>query len=99
MAMTPEDTPIHRVTINEMSLEQLDAELEALRIRRMNLSARLVSISQTKRTQQVAYATVKFDKGVEKVKRMLEKLSEATLKVEAEMNKMRALALEIEDLS
>ena len=91
------DTPTHRQTIAELSLEDLDAELDVLRERRLTLSRQLTQLSATKRAQHMAAAIAKFDRGREKVRRAIERLIEATMKIENEMNKLRALQLEVED--
>lgn len=92
------DTPTHRTAINELSLDDLDAELDALRDRRLHLANRLVQLSAVKRAQHLDAAVARFEKGRLRLRRSIEKLEETTTKVEHEMNKLRAVLLEIEDI-
>lgn len=89
-----EDTPITRVTINQMDVDALDAMLTAIRERRLERVRKLEAIAQVKASETQFIAFLKFDRQYKRAQRAMTKLLEMENKVEAIVHKARLLAME-----
>lgn len=90
------DTPTHRVTINQLSVDTLDAWLEQIRERRLQTVRKLEAAARVKADQVRLDAFLKFERQYEKAKRALKKLDELEKKTEEVVHKCRLLALAAE---
>lgn len=90
------DTPIMRVTIDLMELNELDNQLAALRRRRLERSDALRKMMQQRRDNTMRTEMAKFERIVARVRKALENAEAAEVKIAAELNKLRALAVAME---
>lgn len=89
------DTPISRATINQLSVEQLDALLDGIRERRLKRVKQLEEAAKVKADEAQLAVYLKFEKQHAKAMKLLGKLAEDEAKCEEAVNKVRALILEM----
>ena len=89
------DTPTQRATINQFSVDALDAMLTALRERRLTRVRKLEEIAKVKADEAQITSYLKFERAYKIAKRALDKLSEQETKCEALMHKVRIAAMVI----
>lgn len=90
-----QDTPTHRATINQLTVEELDAFLDGIRERRLARVRKLEAIAKIKADDAQLAVYLKFEKAHARVTKMLNQMAEQEAKIEAEVNKVRALAIEM----
>ncbi len=87
------DTPTMRASINQMSVDDLDAMLEVIRSRRLERVKKLEAVAKLK-ADDVRLATwLKFQRAYMVAKRAMARLEEQDAKVEKLVHKCRLLAL------
>jgi exonuclease VII small subunit len=87
------DTPTERATINQLSVDELDAMLTALRERRLARVHKLEELAKIKSDEAQITSWLKFERAYKIAKRALDKLEEQDQKVEALMQKVRMAAM------
>ncbi len=90
------DTPVHRATIDQFNIEDLDAMLDAIRERRLIRVRQLEAIANKKADDHYLATYIKYEKAYNTAKKAIAKLDAEIDRVEALTNKARALALEME---
>lgn len=90
------DTPTQRVAINQLSVDELDAWLEAIRARRLATVQRLEAAAKVKSDDVRLTAFLKFQNQYKRAKNAMTKLDEQMTKVESIVHKARILALSAE---
>jgi hypothetical protein len=83
------DTPTERATINQLSVDELDAMLIAIRERRLERVQRLEAIAKVKADDAQLVSWMAFERAYTIAKRALNKLTEQEAKVEALIHKAR----------
>jgi len=87
------DTPTMRASINQMSVDDLDAMLEVIRSRRLERVKKLEAVAKLK-ADDVRLATwLKFQRAYMVAKRAVARLEEQDAKTEKLVHKCRLLAL------
>jgi hypothetical protein len=87
------DTPTERATINQLSVDELDAMLIAIRERRLERVQRLEAIAKVKADDAQLVSWMAFERAYNIAKRALNKLAEQETKVEALIHKARIKAM------
>lgn len=87
------DTPTHRASINQLSVDDLDAMLEQIRERRLSYVKKLETVAKLRADDVRLEAFLKFQRAYEAAKRSLAKLDEQDAKTEKLVHKCRLLAL------
>lgn len=87
------DTPTERVTINQLTIEELDNWLERIRERRLVSVKKLEAAAKVKADSVRLEAFLKLEKAVATTRRALTKLEEAEAKVDKLVHKCRLLAM------
>jgi hypothetical protein len=87
------DTPTQRATINQFSVDELDAMLTALRARRLERVQRLEAIAKVKSDDAQLVSWLKFERAYNIAKRHMAKLEEMEKKTEALVHKVRIAAM------
>lgn len=87
------DTPTARATINQLSIDELDALLEQLRERRLVRVKKLEAVAKLKSDEVRLVAFLKFERAYTLAKKSLAKLEEQDAKTEKLVHKCRLLAL------
>jgi len=90
------DTPIMRVTIDLMELNELDNQLAELRRRRLERSDMLRRLMAQRRDNTMRAEMARFERIVARVRKMLEKAEADEMKLATELNKLRGLAVAME---
>lgn len=90
------DTPIHRATVNQIAIEELDKFLDSLRERRLVRVKKLEAVAKVRAEDAHLAVYLKFEKQHALVKKVLAKLADDEAKAEQCVNKLRALAMEME---
>ena len=91
-----DDTPIMRVTIDLMELNELDSQLSQLRTRRLERTQALRAALAIRKDNAMRLEMAKFERIVARVRRMLDKAEAEEVKLATELNKLRALAAAME---
>lgn len=95
------DTPTQRATINQLSVDELDAMLEAIRARRLERVIKLEAIAKVKSDDARLASWMSFEAAYNAAKRALDKLVEQEAKCDALLHKARIKSLvvqmEVED--
>jgi len=86
------DTPMLRITIDMMALDELDQLLSDLRQRRLLRVEAVRARSEARQHAQEEVELIKFDKLVQRVRKMLEKMQADEERVSTELNKLRIMA-------
>jgi hypothetical protein len=87
------DTPTQRATINQLSVDELDAMLTQLRERRLARVHRLEEIAKVKADEAQITSYLKFERAYKIAKRAIDKLAEQDAKCETLMHKVRIAAM------
>lgn len=87
------DTPTHRATINQMSVDQLDLMLEGIRARRLERVQRLEAIAKVKADDVRLVSWMQFERAYGIASRYLKKCEEMEAKAEALIHKARLKAM------
>lgn len=91
--MADHDTPTERATINQMSIDELDAMLTGIRERRLLRVQQLEAIAKVKSDDARLVSWMQFERAYGTAKRALDRLSEQEAKVEALIHKVRLKAM------
>jgi hypothetical protein len=87
------DTPTHRTTISQLTIDELDAWLERIRERRLVSVKKLEAAAKVRADDVRLTAFLKLETSVKVSKRALAKLDEQCAKVEKLVHKTRLLAM------
>jgi hypothetical protein len=90
------DSPTERVSINQLSVDELDAWLDKIRQRRLVTVQKLEAAAKVKSDQVRLTTFLKYERQMTVAKRALGKLDEQIVKVEAIVHKLRLLAMACE---
>lgn len=91
------DTPMHRLTVEEVDDDTMNAIIEDKRKRRMSLVEQRNIAEKRKRTLEQQKAKQKYERQVELFDKDLKTLDRALERLENRANKIRALRLQWED--
>jgi hypothetical protein len=91
------DTPIHRATIDQLPISVLDTWLTEVRARRLSVVRKLEGVREAKRLVRMTELADKYTKLYDRVKANIVKIDDYMEKIEANINKLRALELELSD--
>ena len=94
-SMSSMDTPIHRATLNRLSVEEQEAILDALRERRLLARQKVEKIAKVKTEKADLSAYLKFERLLKVVQKDAATLDKAIVKQEASVHKLRALIVEM----
>lgn len=89
------DSPIHRLNVNQLAVEECEALLDALRERRLLIRAKIQKAAKVNTEKADLTAYLKFEKLLKSVKKEEEKLQTQCEKLEADVHKLRVLILEM----
>ena len=89
------DSPINRMDISQLSLDQLDAMLTELRDRRTRLRVRVDELATDVSNETPQIKRERYLKFVTKVRDKLTKIDETIDKVTEDVNKLRLMNMEI----
>lgn len=87
------DTPTHRATISQLTVDELDAWLDKIRERRLVAVKKLEAAAQVKADNVRLTAFLKLEAQVKAARRSLAKLDEQVIKTEKVIHKCRLLAM------
>lgn len=87
------DTPTHRATINQLTIDELDAWLDKIRARRLVLVKKLEAAAQVKADSVRLTAFLKLETAVRSAKRSLQRTDEQIEKTEKVVHRCRLLAM------
>lgn len=87
------DTPTHRATITQLTVDELDAWLDKLRERRLVTVKRLEAAAKVKADSVRLTAFLKLETQIKAANRALERLDELMVKTEKQVHKCRLLAM------
>lgn len=87
------DTPTHRVTINQLTVDQLDTWLDKLRERRLVIVRKLETAAKVKADSVRLEAFLKLEKAIRVTRRALAKTDEQIDKTEKLVHRCRLLAM------
>lgn len=90
------DTPTQRATINQMSVDQLDEMLTAIRERRLERVHKLEAIAKVKSDDAQLASWLGFERAYKVAKRALDRLAEQEAKVDALLHKVRIKAMVVQ---
>ena len=90
------DTPTERASVNQLSVDELDAWLDTIRQRRLVVVQKLEAAAKVKADQVRLTAFLKFERHHAIAKRALTKLDEQIDRVEKIVHKARLLAMAAE---
>lgn len=91
--MTEHDTPTERATINQLSVDELDALLTGIRERRLLRVQQLEAVAKVKSDDARLISYMQFERAYNTAKRALAKLEEQEAKVDALIHKVRLRAM------
>lgn len=91
------DSPTHRLHILQMSLPEFKKDLEAIRVRRGLIIEKVKKAKANSKIERAAVANKQLQRFFTKVEKDIEKLDKTIAAIEDNMNKMRALILELSD--
>lgn len=91
------DSPTHRLHILQMSLPKFKADLEAIRVRRGLIIEKIAKVKANSKIERQATVNKQLQRFFTKTTKDLEKLNKTIAAIEDNMNKMRALILELSD--
>lgn len=98
MPFPPKDNPMHRITITEMSSEELDAHITRIRDRRLN-PIRIYAEAQELRQRVIAgKLSARLDKQIHMLKKELDQHEKMLTKLDKRVLNIKALELELEDV-
>jgi hypothetical protein len=89
------DTPIHRSTVNQLAVDQLDAFLDGVRERRLVRVQKLEKVAKVRAEDAHLATYLKFETTHAKARKLLDKLAEDEQRAEQYVNKLRVLAMEM----
>jgi hypothetical protein len=87
------DTPTQRAAINQLSIDQLDEMLTAIRERRLERVQKLEALAHVKADKAQLTSWLAFERSYNIAKRALNKLQEQETKVEELIHKARIKAM------
>jgi hypothetical protein len=87
------DTPTHRATISQLTVDELDVWLERIRERRLVVVRKLEQAAQVKADSVRLTAFLKLEVSIKAARRSLAKLDEQIAKTEKVVHKCRLLAM------
>jgi hypothetical protein len=90
------DTPTHRATINQMSVDELDAMLEGIRARRLERVQRLEAIAKVKADDAQLVSFMQFERAYNIAARYMRKFEEMEKKAEQLIHKVRLRAMQVQ---
>lgn len=92
------DTPIVRATIDQLPLTTLDNWLTEIRARRLDMVHKLHRVRAAKRAAFVSDVVEKYQRLYQRVANRMDKLDDEIGKVEEQVQKLRAMQLQIDDV-
>lgn len=91
------DTPISRATVCMLTVNDLEKELDAIRERRLALRLKVEAAAKVKTDKADLTAHLKFETLLKKVQKQITDMDKAEAKVTQDVNKLRALVIEMGD--
>jgi hypothetical protein len=90
------DTPTNRAAINQLSVDELDDMLTAIRARRLERVQKLEAIAKVKADDAQLIDYMRFEKAYAVAKRHVDKCSEMEKKAEELIHKLRLRVFELQ---
>jgi hypothetical protein len=90
------DTPTERATINQLSVDELDDMLTAIRARRLERVQKLEAIAKVKADDAQLVDYMRFEKAYTVAKRHMDKCIEMEKKAEELIHKLRLRVFELQ---
>ena len=90
------DTPTSRATINQLSMDELEAMLEGIRQRRLERVHKLEAIAKVKADDAQLTSWLAFERAYKIAKRALDRLAEQEAKVDVLIHKARLKMLVVQ---
>lgn len=87
------DTPTARATINQLSVDELDAWLEQVRERRLERVKKLEAVARVKSDEVRIEAFLKYERQYKLARAALTKAEEYEKRADAAIHKLRVLAM------
>lgn len=91
------DTPTHRYTILQVGLDQLKKDLDAIRLRRAHVQAKITRAKQNSKVERALSLDGQLKRLMSRLNRQLLALDEDMETIEDNINKARGLILEASD--
>lgn len=91
--MSSHDTPTQRATINQLSIDELDAMLAGIRERRLQRVKQLEEVAKVKADEVSLVSYMQFERAYAVAARHMKKLQEMEEKTEALIHKVRLKAM------
>ena len=91
------DSPTHKLHILQQTLPQIKEQLEAIRFRRGLIVEKIAKAKANTKIAREAQANKQLKRIFDKLSRKLDSLDEDMTSIEDELNKARALILELSD--
>ena len=90
------DTPTHRATINQFSVDELDRMLEGIRARRLERVHRLEAIAKIKSDETQLVQWLRFERVYKTAQKHMAKFEEMEKKAEELIHKVRIAAMVVQ---
>jgi hypothetical protein len=90
-------SPVHVPTILQLSVDEVEARLLAIRERRLKSVRKLEEAEQVARHKSITASKLKFEASISKARLQLDKIDTALDKLEQLVLKARAMQLELDD--
>ena len=87
--MPDHDTPTERATINQMSVDELDAMLAGIRERRLARVQQLEALAKVRSDDAQLISWMQFERAYKTAKRFMDKFEEMEAKAESLIHKAR----------
>jgi transposase-like protein len=91
--MSEHDTPTQRATINQLSVDELDEMLAAIRQRRLARVQKLEAIAKVKADETTLVSYLQFERAYNTAARFMKKFEEMEAKAEVLIHKVRLRAM------
>jgi hypothetical protein len=94
--LSQQDTPTERADICKLSIEHLDAMLDAIRARRLVRVQKLEAIARVRADETRLENFMRYERLVKQARTVLKRAEELELKAEAAIHKVRMVVMAIE---
>ncbi len=93
----PQDTPIHRTTLSEMSIDQIETLVESMRERRMRSYTAYQIAMEAKKTMKLEKDKLRYDKLLSMYEKKLESVDKNLEAMSKYLNEMKVMELVLGD--
>jgi molecular chaperone GrpE (heat shock protein) len=97
VAPVPQDTPIHRATLSELSVEQIEALVESMRERRMRSYTAYQLAQEAKKKMKEEKDKLRYEKILTMFQKKLDSVDKALDTMSKYLNEMKVMELVLGD--